>query len=262
MTKVIDTHTHLDFHQFDADRDDVIYRAKEADVAAMITIGIDRKTSEKSVQIATENINVFAAVGVHPHDAGAIKEGDLEVLRELAEHPKTVAIGEIGLDYYRNLTPPETQRKVLKTFLEMAKELDKPVIIHTREADDDIIAILKEYGKQSWRGVFHCFSGDVEMAKKVIDMGFLVSFTGNITFKKSTSAGVAAKLPLEKLMVETDCPFMAPVPNRGKRNEPAFVQYVAQKLAELHNKRYDEIARITTENAINLFGLTLEAERE
>ena len=255
MLRVIDTHTHLDFNQFDGDRADVIQRALEAEVAAMITIGIDRETSAKSIAIAESNHAVFAAVGVHPHDAGEASPDDLDAIREMAEHPKVAAIGEIGLDYYRNLTPHDVQRKVLKYFLEMARELEKPVIIHTREADQDILNILKEYGKRSWRGVFHCFSGNVEMARQVMDMGFLVSFTGNITFKKSTSAAVAAALPLERLMVETDCPFMAPVPHRGRRNEPAFVQHVAAKLAELHNRPVDEAAAITTKNAVELFDL-------
>jgi len=254
---LIDTHTHLDFNQFDADRNDVIYRAQEADVAGMITIGIDLKTSLKSVEIAEQHPNIFAAAGIHPHDASDATEEDFEGLKELYQHPKVVAIGEVGLDYYRNLTVPETQRKVFRSFLDLAKELDLPLIIHTRDANDEILSILREKNKIGWRGVFHCFSGDIYMADKVLDMGFYISFTGTVTFKNSNAVAVAKHIPVERLMVETDCPFMAPVPHRGKRNEPAFVQYIAQRIAELKGISFAEMANTTTKNAMELFGLDL-----
>ena len=254
---LIDTHTHLDFDQFDADRDDVITRATEADIAAMITIGIDLETSLKSIGIAEQYSNVFAAAGIHPHDAGEAEKEDMDRIIELYQHPKVVAIGEVGLDFYRNLTEPEIQRKVFRTFLELAKELNLPLIIHTRDADDEILSILREKGKRGWRGVFHCFPGDVKMAEQVLDMGFNISFTGNITFKNSKSAAVAKYVPIERLMVETDCPFMAPVPHRGRRNEPAYVQHVAQKIAKVKGISFEEVARTTTKNAMDLFGLEL-----
>ncbi len=261
MTPVlIDTHTHLDFDQFDADRNNVIYRAKQADVAGMITIGIDLDTSLKAMEIAEQYTNVFAAAGIHPHDAGEAKDEDLERLRELYQHPGVVAIGEVGLDFYRNLTKPDIQRKTFRFFLELAKELDLPLIIHTRDADNEILSILREKGKRGWRGVFHCFSGDVKMAEQVLDMGFYISFTGNITFKNSNSAAVAKHIPVERLLVETDCPFMAPVPHRGKRNEPAYVQFVAQRLAEIKGVSFENLARTTTKNAVELFGLDLVDE--
>lgn len=254
---LIDTHTHLDFDQFDADRKDVITRAKEADVAGMITIGINLETSLKAVRIAEKHSNVFAAAGIHPHDAGEAEKEDLNRIIELYQNPKVVAIGEVGLDFYRNLTEPEIQRKIFRSFLDLAKELDLPLIIHTRDAEDEILSILREKGKQGWRGVFHCFPGDVRMAEQVLDMGFYISFTGNITFKNTKSAAVAKHIPVERLMVETDCPFMAPVPHRGRRNEPAFVQHVAQKIAEVKGISFEEVARATTKNAMDLFGLEL-----
>ncbi len=257
---LIDTHTHLDFNQYDADREEVVCRAKQADVAGMVTIGTDLKTSRKAVEIACQFRNVFAAAGIHPHDAGNATEEDFAELEELYKHPRVVAIGEVGLDYYRNLTKPEIQRRVLRRFLQWAREMDKPLIIHTREAEEDILAILRDMSKKGWRGVFHCFPGDLEMAEKVMDMGFYISFTGSITFKNSTATEIAKNIPLERLLVETDCPFMTPVPHRGKRNEPANVHYVAQKIAELKQIPFEKVAQYTTRNALELFGINLEEE--
>jgi len=257
---LIDTHTHLDFDQFDADRDEVVCRAKEDNVAGMITIGTDLQTSRKNIEIACSYHNVFAAAGIHPHDAGNASEEDFEELYEMYSHPRVVAIGEVGLDYYRNLTKPDIQRRVFRRFLQWARELDKPLIIHTREAEEEIIAILRDMSKKGWRGVFHCFPGDMVMAEKVMDMGFYISFTGSVTFKNSTAAEIAKNIPLERLLLETDCPFMTPVPHRGKRNEPAFVQYVAQKIAELRAIPVEQVAGYTTANALELFGITLVEE--
>lgn len=254
---LIDTHTHLDFQQYDADRELVIERAKDAQVKALLCVGIDLPTSRQAIAIAEHHPNLFATVGVHPHDACTVTGENLEQLRELVQHPKVVALGEVGLDYYRKLSPLDTQRRIFRVFLDWAKQTDLPLIIHTREADEDIITILRERARTGWRGVFHCFSGDQRMADKVLELGFLISFTGSITFQNSRSAEVVKHVPIEKLMVETDSPFMAPVPHRGKRNEPALVNYVAQKMAELKGLPYDEVARITSQNAIDLFGLQL-----
>lgn len=254
---LIDTHTHLDFQQYDADRELVIERAKDAQVKALLCVGIDLPTSRQAIAIAEHHPNLFASVGVHPHDACTVTGENLEQLRELVQHPKVVALGEVGLDYYRKLSPLDTQRRIFRVFLDWAKQTDLPLIIHTREADEDIITILRERARTGWRGVFHCFSGDQRMADKVLELGFLISFTGSITFQNSRSAEVVKHVPIEKLMVETDSPFMAPVPHRGKRNEPALVNYVAQKMAELKGLPYDEVARITSQNAIDLFGLQL-----
>ena len=257
---LIDTHTHLDFDRFDGERDAVIDRARDENVKAMLTIGVDYKTSVAAVKIAEEYTNVFAAVGVHPHDAKSMTDEHFADLRDMLSHPKVVAIGEVGLDYHYDYSPRDVQRRVLRQFLDLSLDTQMPLIIHTRESDEDVLAVIQAKAKEGWRGVFHCFAGDEKMARKVIDLGFLVSFTGNITFKKSTSLHVMETVPLEKMMIETDSPFMAPVPNRGKRNEPAFVKIVAEKISEAKGISFEEVAQITTKNAIDLFGLEIEPE--
>lgn len=252
---LVDTHAHLDFDQFDADRDAVLYRAEENGVRQVITIGIDLATSRKSVELAEKYPMVYAAVGIHPHDVAKAGAEDLAEIEALLRHPRVVALGEIGLDFYYHHSPEEVQRKYLRLFLDWSLAGGKPLIIHTRDADEVILAILRERSRAGWRGVFHCFSGDIRMAEKVLEMGFHLSFTGNITFKNSTSAAVMREVPLERLMVETDCPFMAPVPHRGKRNEPAYVQLVAQKIAEVKGCSFAAVAEATTANAMALFGL-------
>lgn len=259
---LIDTHTHLDFEQYNGDRHNVIYRAKEAQVKAIITIGIDLETSKKSITIAESDTNIFAAVGFHPHDADKVNEESLLELESLLDHRKVVAIGEVGLDFYRNISPPDVQKKVLKRFLSWSQEKDYPLIIHTREANEEIIKTIREKSRTGWSGVFHCFSGDEKMAEKVMDMGFYISFTGNITYKNSRSRDVMKSIPMDKLILETDSPFLSPVPHRGKRNEPAFVNQVAQKVAEVKGLSTDQVALETTKNAIELFGLRIQDEEE
>jgi TatD DNase family protein len=254
---LVDTHAHLDFNQFDADRESVLYRAEENGVRQIITIGIDLATSRKSVELAEKYAMVYAAVGIHPHDVAKAGAEDLAEIDALLQHPKVVALGEVGLDFYYHYSPEEIQRKYLRIFLDRSLEGGKPLIIHTREADEAILALLRERSRAGWRGVFHCFSGDAKMAEKVMEMGFHISFTGNITFKNSTSLGVMRDVPLDRLMVETDCPFMAPVPHRGKRNEPAYVQLVAQKIAEVKGCALAVVAEQTTANAAELFQLPL-----
>jgi len=252
---LIDTHAHLDFDQFDADREEMLERAWMNGVRQIITIGIDLATSRKSVALAEKHAMVYASVGIHPHDVARAGAEDLAEIESLLEHPKVVALGEVGLDFYYNYSPEEVQRKYLRLFLDWSLEKGVPLIIHTRDADEAILTILRERSRAGWCGVFHCFSGDARMAEKVLEMGFHISFTGNITFKNSTSAGVMRGVPLERLMVETDCPFMAPVPHRGKRNEPAYVQLVAQKIAEAKGIAFDQVAERTTANARALFNL-------
>ncbi len=253
---LIDTHAHLDFSQFDADREQVIQRASEAEVKIILSIGIDLATSLKNIALAETFPSVYAAAGIHPHDVTQIQEGDLDRLHELVHHPRVKAIGEVGLDYYRNLSPAELQRRTLRTFLDWSLETGKPLIIHTREADADILRLLREKNRGHWRGVFHCFPGDLAMAEEVMALGFHLSFTGVVTFKNAAMADVAARVPLHRMLLETDCPYMAPVPHRGKRNEPAYVQHVAQKIAELKGLSFAEIARATSENACALFGFS------
>ncbi|MBN1480753.1 TatD family hydrolase [candidate division KSB1 bacterium] len=255
---LVDTHSHLDFDRFDADRDAVIQRAREENIGAIMTIGIDYKSSLAAIKIAEDYASVYAAVGVHPHDAKSMTDEQFAELKEMLAHPKVVAIGEVGLDYHYDYSPRHVQRRVFRQFLELSLERQMPLIIHTRESDEDVQHIIQSRSKKGWRGVFHCFAGDKKMAHNVIDLGFLLSFTGNITFKKSTSAHVMADIPLDKIMIETDSPFMAPVPHRGKRNEPAFVKFVAEKVAETKNITYEEVANFTTQNAIDLFGLVID----
>ena len=257
---LIDTHAHLDFSQYDQDRSSIVYRAQENNVKGIINIGIDLATSKKSLVLAKQYPNIYAAAGIHPHDAAQASDEDIQQLKTLYSHHKVVAIGEVGLDFYRNYSPPEVQKRLFRMFLDWAQGMQLPLIIHTRDADDELLSILRSSGKTGWRGVVHCFSGDQKMADELLEMGFHISFTGTITFKKSLSASLVQNIPLKKLLLETDCPFMAPEPHRGKRNEPAFVNYIAQKIAEIKGISFDTVANTTTENAKRLFGIHLTDE--
>jgi len=258
---LIDTHVHLDFAQYDQDRPQVIYRAQEANVMGLINIGIDLASSQKSLALAEQFSSVYAAVGIHPHDAAAATEQDLLQLKTLFSHPRVVAVGEVGLDFYRTFSPPETQKRIFRMFLDWAWELELPLIIHTRDADEELYSLLCSKAKTGWRGVVHCFSGDQKLAEQLLEMGFHISFTGTITFKKSFSAAMVKHVPLERLLLETDCPFMAPEPHRGKRNEPAYVNLIAGRIAELKSVPFSHVARVTTENAQRLFGIQEQNER-
>ena len=250
---LIDTHTHLVFPDFGEDLEEVISRAWEAGVRKMIVPGIDRDSSREAVALSERFAPVYAAVGTHPQDSAAFRDAEMEWFREAVQHPKVVAVGEIGLDFYRDFAPKEQQKRVLRAFLELAAEARLPVILHNRRAFGELLALLDDFSGERLTGVFHCFSEGVREAQEVLRRGFLVSFTGTITFKKSRSAEVAAQIPLENQLLETDAPFMAPVPHRGKRNEPSFVRYVAQKQAELHALSVEEAARVTGQNAERLF---------
>ena len=252
---LIDTHVHLQLEQFDADRAAVIGRAVAAGVTRMITIATDLASSRQGIALAETHDELFAAVGIHPNDCVNAADADYEELRELARHPRVVAIGEIGLDYYWNAAPPEAQRRAFVRQLALARELQKPVIIHNREAGAAILQTLADEGIGGLRGVFHCFSEDAAYARHVLELGCHLSFTGNLTYKKSVLPEVAVEIPLDRLLLETDAPFMSPVPHRGKRNEPAFVVHVAEMLAAIKKKPEDEIANITTMNARRLFGM-------
>jgi TatD DNase family protein len=232
---MIDSHCHLDFDAFDNRRDQVVADAERAGVNIIVNIGIDVATSRRSVELAERYDAVYAAVGIHPHDANTFDRTTTASLKELARHPKVVAIGEIGLDYYRDLSPRETQRKVFRNQLELATELDLPVVIHSRESLGETISIVEEYALSLPGGVFHCFPGDVNDACAVFDLGFVISVGGVITFKNSRMSRVASEVPLDNILLETDAPFLAPEPFRGKTNCPAYVTYVCRKLAELRH---------------------------
>ncbi len=238
---MIDSHCHLDFDAFDGRREQAIRDANRVGVHTIINIGVDIPTSERSIELAEQYEAIYATIGIHPHDAKILDDQALNQLRRLATHPKVVAIGEIGLDYYRNLSPHEVQKTAFQKQLELAAELNKPVVIHTRESFRDTVDIVTRYADRLPGGIFHCFPGTVEDAYEVIAMGFVISVGGVITFNKAKMATVAAEVPLDKIVLETDSPYLTPVPFRGKQNQPAYVSYVYKKLAELRNLPLSEV---------------------
>jgi len=255
---LVDTHAHLNFDSFDGDRENVIQRAREAEIGAIVNVAIDVPTSDASLALAETYPEIWASVGVHPQDAHTLDDAGRQRLRELTKHPKVVAVGEVGLDFYRDYNPREVQERVFREMLGLAQEADLPLIIHTRDSIERTLALLEEkLAEGPLRGVFHCFSGDREIAERVLALGFYVSFCGNLTFKNSRLPEVLKVVPLERLLLETDSPFMAPVPHRGKRNEPAFVRLTARKIAEIKGLPLEQVVARTTENAVQLFRLKL-----
>ncbi len=252
---LVDTHAHLDDARFEGQLADILSRAQEAQVRAIITVGADLDSSRAAVALAEQYPQVYAAVGIHPHEAARVVDNDLRELTRLGEHPKVVAIGETGLDFYRNLSPRDSQQDVFVAQLRLAMDMGKPVVIHDRDAHAETLAILKELA-QDWRGVLHCFSAGYEMAIEALELGFDLSFAGPVTFQNARELhALVPRLPLERLLIETDCPWLAPHPHRGKRNEPAYVRLVAAKIAALHKVPLQRVAAITTANAEQLFGL-------
>ena len=251
----IDTHAHLQWRNFDMDRDAVLERAIENEVSKIINIGFDLEGSLKGVRLSEEYPQMFATVGIHPHSAKEFNKNVENEMKNLVEKSKVIGIGEIGLDYFRNLSPQSTQREAFESQLKMAEELDVPVIIHDREAHQDIIRILQEFSGKI-KGVMHCFSGDYIMAQKCVKMGFYISFAGPITYPKNIALHeTAKKIDPNFMLLETDCPWLSPQEKRGKRNEPGNIPIIAKKLAELRNEPIELIKKITTENAQALFGL-------
>ncbi len=255
---LIDSHTHLDDARYNVDRDAMIARAREAGVDTLVTIGCDLATSQAAVELAERYPFVYATVGVHPHEVKRIGDGWYVELQRLARHPRVVAYGEIGLDYHYNYSPPQQQRARFREQIAVARDLHLPVVIHTREAQEDTITILKEEKAADVGGVFHCFTGDAWLAKDALDLGFFLSFSGVITFQNATMLrDILRWVPMDRLLVETDCPYLTPVPHRGKRNEPAYVKLVAQTIAEVKSTEQsltlEDVGRITSENARRLF---------
>ena len=252
---LIDTHTHLDDPRYDVDRDLVIERARQAGVDRFVTIGCDLTTSRSAVALAERHSNVFASIGVHPHEVKHVDEGWYGEFRRLAQYQKVVAYGEVGLDYHYNHSSPKTQRDRFREQIQLARELRLPLIIHTREAQEDTIAILKDEKASEVGGVFHCFSGDAWLAKSALDLGFYLSFSGILTFHNATMLrDIAKQAPLDRVLIETDCPYLTPIPHRGTRNEPAYVSLVAEQLASLRtDMSVQDIEHTTTENAKRLF---------
>ncbi|WP_017185062.1 TatD family hydrolase [Alkalibacillus haloalkaliphilus] len=251
---LFDTHVHLNADQFNEDREEVIRRAQDEGVTHMVVVGFDRKTIPLAIEIAENYDFIYAAVGWHPVDAIDMTEEDLTWIEELSRHEKVVAIGEMGLDYHWDKSPKDVQKDVFRKQIALAKRVNMPIIIHNREATEDIVEILQEEQAGQVGGIMHCYNDHVDYAKTCLDMGFHISLGGPITFKNAKDPKlVAQEVPLEKLLIETDCPFLAPHPNRGKRNEPAYVKLVAEKIAELKDLSVEEVARQTNENARQLF---------
>lgn len=252
---LIDTHAHLDFDRFDEDREEVIEAAYQEDIQRIINVGADMESSVNSVELAKEYDFIYAAVGVHPHEAKDFSSEDYLKLKELASSPKVLAIGEIGLDYYYDNSPRQKQQEVFKRQLDLAKELDLPVIIHSRDAKEDTLKILKEEA-QGLKGVLHCYAYDLTTAQEVINLGFYLAFGGVITFNNAKDLReVVKEVALERILIETDAPYLTPAPHRGKRNEPKYVQEVAKKVAEIKGVSLEEVAEITTKNAKELFNI-------
>lgn len=253
---IIDTHTHLDAQAFAEDREETIRRAREAGVERMINIGFNRETIPTTMELAETYDFIYAAVGWHPVDSIHMKPEDLDWIASLCSHEKVVAIGEIGLDYHWDTSPRDVQQRVLREQLRLAREVRKPVVIHNRDAHEDIVRILRDEHAKDVGGVMHCFSGSWETARQCLDMGFYISLGGPVTFKNArVPKEVLKEVPLDRLLIETDCPYLAPDPYRGKRNEPAYVRLVAEAAAVMKGKSLEEIARITTENAQRCFGI-------
>ena len=261
----IDSHCHIDGEKFDEDREEVIQRAFDAGVKAMVNIGTGSPKDgafEKAVELAEAYENIFASVGIHPHDAVEYNdEVEARLIKLASGSEKVIAWGEIGLDFYYEHSPKDVQEKVFRRQINVARELDLPIVIHSRDANDETVKVLRDEcsGADFRGGIMHCFSGTAEMAKDLMEIGFLISFAGNVTFKKADNLRDAARIvPLEKLLIETDCPYLTPVPFRGKRNEPARVVETAKFLAEFYDVEFEKLANQTTENFLEFFKLELK----
>jgi len=257
--RLFDTHAHLHFPDYADDLDAVLERAHGAGVRGMVTIGTDRETNQAVVELARRLPNVWATVGIHPHDAGEAVEADFAEMEKLARsEARVVGFGEMGLDFYRNLSPPEAQREVFRRQIAMAREVGKPLVIHCRDAHDETLAILGEERAREIGGVMHCFSGDVEIARRCVDLGLFISLAGPVTYKNARALPEVARfVPEDRLVVETDCPYLPPASHRGKRNEPAYVALTAAFVAELRGVAPDALGATVTANAATLFGITL-----
>lgn len=251
---LFDSHAHLNDEQFNDDRDEVIRRAQEKGVSRILNIGFNRETIETTLSLAEQYDFIYAAVGWHPHDAATMTDEDLKWIRSLTQHPKVVALGEMGLDYYRNHSPREVQKEVFRRQIRLAREVGLPIIIHNREADSDVLRVLREERAEEVGGVMHCFGGDWTMARECLEMNFLIGLGGPVTFKNARlPKEIAVRAPLDRLLIETDAPYLAPHPHRGKRNESGHVRLVAEAIAQLRGIPFEEVARQTASNACRLF---------
>lgn len=251
---IVDSHAHLDMEDLKDQLPAVLKRAKDNGICAIVSVGIDYESSYEALKIARKNPMVYATIGVHPHNAKDIKKDDLLNIKALANDKKVVAYGEIGLDFFKNFSPKDVQLKVFEEQLDIAEELRLPIVIHERNAQKEVYSILRSRDKKENRGVIHCFSGDVDIAKKFIELGFLISIPGIVTFKKAdTLRQVVKHISLDSILLETDAPFLAPEPFRGKINEPSYILWTARAVASLRGIHLEEVAHITTENAKRIF---------
>ena len=250
--KLVDTHCHIDSERYDEDRENIL-KEMEENLEFAVNIGYDLESSQRSIELAEKHDFIYAVVGVHPTDINGYDDILEKKLEELAKHPKVVAIGEIGLDYHWMKDEKEEQKKIFRRQLELARRLDKPVVIHTRDATADTLEILKEYS--DIKGILHCYPGSYESALQIMD-NYYFGIGGVVTFKNSkTTVEAVSKIPLERLVIETDAPYLTPTPFRGKRNHPIYVEYIAQKIAEIKGISYEEVVRVTTENARKVYGI-------
>ena len=251
---LFDSHCHVDDESYDADRSELIENLPGQGISLIMEIGADMPSSRRAAELAEKYSFIYAAVGVHPHDAQDMTEKDIEELAQLASQPKVKAIGEIGLDYHYMNTDKPLQKKWFERQMQLTMDLSMPFIIHDRDSHADCLEILKKFDIKKVGGVMHCFSGSVEMAKEVIKMGMVISLGGPVTFKNARhSVDVAREIPLDKILIETDSPYLAPEPLRGKRNSPEYVRYVAEKIAEIKGETFETVAKVTKENAMKLF---------
>jgi TatD DNase family protein len=254
---LIDSHAHLDLPQFNKDREKVIQRGFSEGLSAIVTIGISLTSSRRAIEIAEDHQHIHAVIGVHPHDAKMVTRKTLDEVRNLSRHEKVVGLGETGLDFYRNLSPRDRQIAAFHDFLDLSGELALPIVIHDRDASREVYEILKDREGSYVPGIIHCFSGDWEHARKCMALGFFISISGVVTFPKAKDLhDVVKKLPADRILVETDCPFLTPDPHRGKRNEPAFVQYTAMACARLRGEEYEVLAGEALKNTCSVFKIS------
>ncbi len=253
---LIDSHAHLTLAQFDQDRSEVIDRAKKSGIEYIINVGTDLNDCTESVKIAESYDFIYAAIGIHPHEVKTIDSNTYGKLKELSDSQKVIALGEIGLDFFRNLSPPDLQKEKFRELIKLGKELRLPFIIHCRNAHQDTLAILEDEKAGDAGGVIHCFSGNIYQAQEYLSMGFYISIPGTVTFSKAYRLQeVVRSVPIERLLLETDSPFLAPHPYRGKRNEPSYVKYTAKKVGEIKDVEYEQVLETTSQNALLLFGI-------
>ncbi|AKU30882.1 MULTISPECIES: TatD family hydrolase [Bacillus] len=251
---LFDTHAHLNAEQYNEDLEQVIERAKSEKVEKIVVVGFDRPTITRAMELIEAYDFMYAAIGWHPVDAIDMTDEDLAWIKELSQHEKVVAIGEMGLDYYWDKSPKDVQKEVFRRQIALAKEVNLPIIIHNRDATEDVVTILKEEGAAEVGGIMHCFTGSLEIAKACMEMNFYISFGGPVTFKNAKKPKEVVKdIPSDRLLIETDCPYLTPAPFRGKRNEPSYVKYIAEQIAELREMSFEELAALTTENAKKVF---------